>query len=194
MVIVLDNASYHHGFDSEVGVPESNTKAHNTVLLRKYGAEKITVQREESDGKGGKKVVTGNFEVPESESFPNSNSRCGSGVTAAELALATRAFFQLRPPKKLMEKVESFVHRQKWQLIWTPPYMPTFQPTELFWQHGKHYVSFNFETKRNMMQVLEQVRKGWYGDSAWAGQRGRLESGQPYQLGGTCHQGDGYVG
>ena len=172
MILVLDNASYHHGFDSEVGVPESNTKVHNTVLLRKYGAEKITVQREESDGKGGKKVVTHNFEVPESGSFPNSNSKCGSGVTAAELALATRAFFQLRYPEMLMEKVESFMHRHKWQLIWTPPYMPTLQPIELFCQHGKHYVSFNFETKRNMMQVWEQVRKGWYGDSTWAGQEG----------------------
>ena len=91
-------------------MPESNTEVQNTVLLRKYGAEKITVQREESDGKGGKKVVTHNFEVPESGSFPNSNSKCGSGVTAAELALATRAFFQLRYPEKLMEKVESFMH------------------------------------------------------------------------------------
>ena len=75
---------------------------HNTVLLRKCGARKITVQREDSDGKGGKKVLTRNFEVRESGSFPNSNSKSGNGVTAAELALATRAFFQLRHPEKLM--------------------------------------------------------------------------------------------
>lgn len=51
-----------------------------------------------------------------------------------------------------MEKVESFMHGHNWQLIWTPAiqYMPTFQPIELFWQHGKQYVSFNFESKRNM--------------------------------------------
>lgn len=173
MILVLDNASHHHGYDSEVGVPETNTKMHNTALLRKNGAGRITVQREESDGKGGKKVVTRNFEVPESGSFPNSNSKSGNGVTGAELALATRAFFQLRYPEKLMEKVESFMHGHNWQLIWTPPYMPTFQPIELFWQHGKQYVSFNFETKRkNMAQVWEQVRKGCYGDSTWGGQKG----------------------
>ena len=113
MILVLDNASHHHGFDSEAGVPETSTKLHNTVLLREYGAGKITVQREESDGTGGKKVVTRNFDVPDSGSFPNSNSKCGSVVTTAELALATRAFFQLRYPEKLMEKVESFMHRQK---------------------------------------------------------------------------------
>ena len=51
--------------------------------------------------------------------------------------------------------------------------MPTFQPIEPFWKHGKQYVSFSFETKRNMAQVWEQVRKGWYGDSTWEGQEGR---------------------
>ena len=108
---------------------------HNTVLLRKCGARKITVQREDSDGKGGKKVLTRNFEVRESGSFPNSNSKSGNGVTAAELALATRAFFQLRHPEKLMEKVESFMHGHNWQLIWTPPYMPTFQPIAVSYTH-----------------------------------------------------------
>lgn len=50
--------------------------------------------------------------------------------------------------------------------------MPTFQPIELFWQHGKQYVSLNFELKRNMQEVWVQIRKGWYGDAEWAGQKG----------------------
>ena len=51
-----------------------------------------------------------------------------------------------------------------WELIWTPPYMPTIQPIELFWQHGKAYVSFNFEMGRKMHEVWEHIRLGWYGD------------------------------
>lgn len=50
--------------------------------------------------------------------------------------------------------------------------MPTFQPIELFSQHGKHFVSFNHETKCNMMQVWGQIQKERYGDSTWAGQEG----------------------
>ena len=74
--------------------------------------------------------------ITESGSFPNSTSKCGSGVPTTELALATRAFFQLRAyPEKLMEKVESIVHRQKWHF-----YMPALQPIGLLWQHGKHYM------------------------------------------------------
>ncbi|CAM9672000.1 unnamed protein product [Ectocarpus fasciculatus] len=50
--------------------------------------------------------------------------------------------------------------------------MPSFQPIELFWQHGKQYVSLNFELKRKMREVWVQIRKGWYGDKEWPGQEG----------------------
>ena len=140
MILVLDNAAYHHGLDSEIGVPESNTKVHNTVLSRKYGAEKVAVQREESHGKGGKKVVTQNVEVPEPGSFPNSNSKTWQWCYSSGVGVGhSGVLFQLRHPEKLTEKVKSFIMRRyKWQLIWTPRYMPTFQPIELFCQHGEH--------------------------------------------------------
>ena len=95
MILVLDNA-----------------KMHNTVLLRKYGAGNITVQREESDSKGGKKVVTRNVDVPESGSFPNSNSKNLATVLQESIFRVGHSgiFFQLRHPEKLMEKVESFMH------------------------------------------------------------------------------------
>ena len=37
MILVLDNASYHHGFDEEVRVPETNSKKYNVELLRNLG-------------------------------------------------------------------------------------------------------------------------------------------------------------
>ncbi|CAM9849405.1 unnamed protein product, partial [Sphacelaria rigidula] len=43
--------------------------------------------------------------------------------------------------KSITEKVEKFMDEREWKLIWTPPYMPTFQPIGLFWLHGKQYVS-----------------------------------------------------
>ncbi|CAM9886349.1 unnamed protein product, partial [Hapterophycus canaliculatus] len=101
MILVLDNASYHHGFDAEVKVPETNTKKHNVELLRKYGAGR------------------------------------------EEVATATREYMHLHHPEKLEERVVTFMREKGWELIWTPPYMPSFQPIELFWQHGKHYVSIN---------------------------------------------------
>lgn len=49
-------------------------------------------------------------------------------------------------------------------MIWTPPYTPSFQPIELFWQHGKHDTSMMYKGKRSMKEAHEQVRLGWYGD------------------------------
>ena len=54
--------------------------------------------------------------------------------------MATRTYFQTYHPDKLLEKVERYMQGKGWELIWIPPYMPSFQPIELFWQHGKQYV------------------------------------------------------
>ncbi|CAN0447970.1 unnamed protein product [Ascophyllum nodosum] len=45
MILVLDNASYHHGCDAEVRVPETNTKKYNVGLLRSYKARSIKCRR-----------------------------------------------------------------------------------------------------------------------------------------------------
>ncbi|CAB1121123.1 unnamed protein product [Ectocarpus sp. CCAP 1310/34] len=168
MILVLDNASYHHGFDAEVKVPETNTKKHNVDLLRMFGAKSIRVRRKE----GEQGVVEYNFEVPTEpgSSFPAGNRE--GGVSRAEVATATREYIHLNHPERLEERVVTFMRKKGWALIWTPPYMPSFQPIEIFWQHGKQHVSLNFELKREMREVWVQIRKGWYGDKEWPGQEG----------------------
>lgn len=171
MILVLDNAPYHHGYDPEVRVPESNSKKYNTDLLRKYGAKKITVKRMVHSGDGRTREVDLRFEVPpEGSHFPQ--ARSSNGLSRDEVAKATRVFFKRVHPMKLVERVDAFMQKKGWELIWTPPYMPSFQPIELFWQHGKHYVSFNYATKRTMKDVYVQIREGWYGNPKWTGQEG----------------------
>ncbi|CAM9200527.1 unnamed protein product, partial [Laminaria digitata] len=106
MILVLDNAPYHHGWDAVVGVPEDNKKAYNVDLLRQLN-----------------------------------NSKDGDGVSAEEVVAEVRAQYMQKDPSKLLERAEAFMRGSGWELIWTPPYMPKFQPIELFWQHGKQYVS-----------------------------------------------------
>lgn len=165
MFLVLDNASYHHCFDEELKVPETNSKKYNVELLRKYGCTSFKVTRE-SEGKAAEY----NFEVPAQGSLPNANRK--NGVSKEEIASVTRTYFKKKFPQKLEEKAETYMREKGWGLIWTPPYMPTFQPIELFWQHGKHYVSIHFEKGRNMLDVWKQIRLGWYGDPEWDGQEG----------------------
>ncbi|CAB1106130.1 unnamed protein product [Ectocarpus sp. CCAP 1310/34] len=164
IILILDNASYHHGFDAEVKVPESNTKKHNVDLLRMFGAQSIRVKRKE----GEQGVVEYNFEVPTEpgSSFPAGNRE--GGVSRAGVATATREYIHLNHPERLEQRVGGVVEYN----FETPPYMPSFQPIELFWQHGKQYVSLKFELKRKMREVWVPIRKGWYGDKEWPGQEG----------------------
>lgn len=50
------------------------------------------------------------------------------------------------------------------QLIWTPPYVPSFKPMELSGQHGEQYVSFRYITTRSIDGVWDEIREGWHGD------------------------------
>lgn len=132
MILVLDNASYHHGFDPEVRVPGTNSKKYNTGLLRKNGVDKIAVMRRVDNGNGGVKDCEFCIEVPaEGAEFPQAISK--DGVSKAEVAKATRAYFEEHDSTKLIERMDKFMQDRRWELTWTPPYMPSFQPVELFW-------------------------------------------------------------
>ncbi|CAB1111045.1 unnamed protein product [Ectocarpus sp. CCAP 1310/34] len=80
------------------------------------------------------------------------------GVSRAGVATATREYIHLNHPERLEGRVVTFMRKKGWALIWTPPYMPSFQPIELFWQHGKQYASLNFELKRKLPECQEG---GW---------------------------------
>ena len=173
MILVLDNESYHYAYVCDVKVPETNSKKFGTELLHKHGCSHITVKRSVSDGMGGKKEVNANVEVPlVAQELPQNNSKCGKSVSREQVAQGTRTYFEQTDPTKLHERVETFMQRKGRELIWTPPYIPSFQPIELFWQHGKHYVSMMYKGKRTMKDVRSQMRKSWYGDPIRDGQEG----------------------
>lgn len=51
--------------------------------------------------------------------------------------------------------------------------MPSFDPIELFWQHGKQFVSLRYTTMRRIDELWDQVSvKGWQGDPEWDGETG----------------------
>ena len=117
-ILILDNATYHHGYNEEVKVPESNSKTYNTSLLQNHGVKRIRVERAGDNCQGRSLITTHNFEVPEpGGSFPRARSACGNGVSKEEVALATRTYFQVHHPEKLLEKVEAYVKEKGWELI-----------------------------------------------------------------------------
>ena len=109
-------------------------------------------------------------------------------MSREQLAQGTREYFEQTDPAKLKERAETFMQSMGWELIRTPPYMPSFPPIELFWQHGKHYyVSMMYKGKRCMKDVHSQMRKGRYGDPAWHGQLGGWKPGRLRAIGAPCY-------
>ena len=52
-----------------------------------------------------------------------------------------------------------------WELLWTPPYMPTLQPIELTWAAVKGRVASTFSVNRTVQQTREALYDAFYGDS-----------------------------
>ena len=165
MILILDNAAYHHGMSDGWKSPLQATKAENLRTLRQLEQRQIRVPR---DG------VMLNFEVPcDGQSFkvyPN-------GPSAEELRHATCTILKEKSPESLMTRAERFFLEEKiGLLLFTPPYCPALQPIELFWAHGKKFVASKFEPKRRMLKAWQELRCGFYGkDSHRAASCRKLE-------------------
>ncbi len=55
--------------------------------------------------------------------------------------------------------VEEDFEKRGWQVIWTPPSHPVFQPIELVWAYIKNYVKRKYHTKRNDRELLQHIRE-----------------------------------
>lgn len=87
MVLVLDNAPHHHGFDPEIKVPGSNTSLYNTKLLQAYGVKHVSAPREVENDWGNMSNIDVGIQVPHDGSdVPQARSKNGMG--AKEVAAA----------------------------------------------------------------------------------------------------------
>ena len=60
---------------------------------------------------------------------------------------------------------------KKWEIIWTLPYFPKFQPIELVWGVGKQRAAGLYKPGRTMLETREHLRRGWYGGADSVGDR-----------------------
>ena len=67
-----------------------------------------------------------------------------------------------------MSELQKFFREKGWQLIFTPPYSPKFQPIELFWRNSKNCVRQEYRKKRNIRGVYDDLADYWFGTDASA--------------------------
>jgi transposase len=155
MILILDNASYHHvRGDDWVNIHSMNKSACG-IQLYEWGVNSITVERVK---KGTKSTET---KVFHSASYCQPGSKYAP--TLEELKAHLKLYISSHPEINRTEVYKLF-EQQHHELIYTPPYQPGVQPIERLWAYVKNYVASLYQSGRTMTMLLEQTYKGFYGD------------------------------
>ncbi|CAF4177578.1 unnamed protein product [Rotaria sordida] len=158
MILILNNAPYH----KEQGEHYINVKSmskidminlllskkvHNIVIIRDGQAKKFKANEWHLNGPAG----------PYKEELQAFIDSWIKHYPDLQKTLLEKLFEQ----KSLAAKVDvpDFHY-----VILTPPYSPQLQPIELVWSYVKRYVAKQFTSSRTVQQLIEQTKKGFYGD------------------------------
>jgi len=156
MILVLDNAAYHHWMGPNGWTPSKLNKkqlAHKLEDLCKL--KSITVKRQPAGG--------GEEKEKEFESYTWVHNGTTLSPSCEELRTKLKECLKADPTLN-PSMVRSVFMEHEHQLIFTPPYLPDVQPIERAWAYVKNYVARQFRVGRTMPQLLVQIRQGFYGD------------------------------
>jgi hypothetical protein len=155
MVLVLDNASYHHvRGEGWINIHTMKKEAIAYKLIE-LGVTTMTVERQK---KG--------TESRESKRFNQASFYQQGGKwapTLEELKAELKRYLTEHPDINRTE-VSKLMEVNGHQLIYTPPYLPGVQPIERLWAYVKNYVASQYHNGRTMPQLLQHTYQGFYGD------------------------------
>jgi transposase len=193
MVLICDNAPYHH--KREIGSMDTKTKKQliemmtndavdyvelplnddrkeymdevGAPLIRDEGAANI------ASGEEGEDENTGAVQNIANEAMrirflatEQQQTACNTRPrvgTVDEIKQSYILWLKRHKPQRLECKFEALLKENGFEVLWTPPYCPDLQPIELFWAAGKNHVGLLFEGKRTMKETVRQLREGCYG-------------------------------
>ena len=178
MILVMDNASYHQqhntDFYPEKKTPSNASKGLNAHVLRMAGCTEIKIQRGEREfrfempsaeraGWAAHRAGTGKApKAGEEGTVYERHSKGNGGPSSVELAAATTAWLKAKKPEALDSKVEKLFREKDWEIIWTPPYKPKFQPSELVWGVAKQRAGTLDKPKSDLKATKRHLRRGFY--------------------------------
>jgi hypothetical protein len=151
MILVLDNARYHHPRHSDWISPNQMNKEQLAAFIASNprGENGITIQRDGRDKYFGRSAL-----------FQHGGRYAPS---VAELRAWVKADLLANPDtnRNLLQK-EFDAHA--YQTIYTPPYECETQPIELLWAYVKNYVATVMGDDHSIETVTRLTRQGFYGD------------------------------
>lgn len=118
MVLVLDNAPYHHTYTGGQ-VDLNGTKEYLAQMATKHKMKKFTCTREFEDDE--QKPIQLTFKASEFR------TRAPKGPYQDELASALEDHLLQQRPQLLMNDLEVIFKEEGYELLWTPAYCPQYQ-------------------------------------------------------------------
>ena len=156
MVLILDNAAYHHHRGPDWISVSSMKKQQLADKMVELGISNVVVDRQK---KGTDEREQKTFQQ---HSF---HSRGGPHApTVAEMQESLRAHLNAHPELNRTEVCKLMV-KHKHELLYTPPYLPGVQPIERLWAYVKNYVAAQYKAGRSMRELMAHTYAGFYGDS-----------------------------
>jgi transposase len=159
MILVLDNAPYHHK-EKEGGV--------NINALNKFRPSKAQTEKNNEDTLIS---VAKKLNVPSLTVFRNGQAIVipaaefdkPKKILIDEFRVSLLAWVTKNQPQLLDTELQGIFAEEEFQLIFTPPYCPKFQPIELLWRDSKNFVAKEYCINRNPRQTAHDLMDFWFG-------------------------------
>jgi transposase len=143
MVLILDNAKYHHCRGGDWVCPNKMKKTELGVFLRMAGVKEIKMK----DGRV----------IPAAKFTADARGVAGGGPTVKELKQIVSDYVKSHPGINTT-LVEQLMKEHKHELLYTPPYESWLQPIELVWARVKHEVATQSRVGRTWQETADQTK------------------------------------
>jgi len=174
MVLVCDNAPYHHS--REIGSLASKSKGTILDMMVNDGVDYVSLPIEynnradlvEAEGDDVNESFDHDGETlrvvfDRDEQAQRSGMSRPKVASVDELKISYVQWLQEHKPERLECKVEAYLQSHRYRILWTPPYCPEIQPIEKYWAAGKNNVATHHYNGRVMTDTVQHLRDGWYG-------------------------------
>jgi len=153
LILVLDNAGYHHPRGADWVNPNEMRKEQLAAWITSHLPEGELMRVQE----GERQRVFGKTSL-----FSNASKYA---PTCRQMRAWIKGYLLKHPDTNQTLLQQEFL-RHGYQLIYTPPYQCDTQPIEMLWAYVKNYVGRVMGSDHSIAAVTELTRQGFYGDLA----------------------------
>ena len=151
-ILILDNAPYHV-FEHFNPMSGAMTNSVLVTKLREMKIESIACDRREKGEINLEILDNVDFKLP---LHPK-------GPSVMELQRFTLKCMKGNDVEGFYCWIEKHFSQKDWQIIFTPPYLPAFQPIELMWADCKNHVASKFKKGRKWEEIETDFRSRSWG-------------------------------